>query len=386
MTTDVYAPPRSRTLRQAYGFDDVALAPAAVNIDPADIDLSMQIGPFRLTMPVIASAMDAVVDPAFAVAFGELGGLAVLNLEGLQTRYEDAHAALEEVADTLQENATASLQRLYQEPIKGHLVEARISEIKRGGVIAAASVTPQAAESLAPMAIEAGVDVLVVQSTVATARFESSKGRALDLASFCERMRVPIIAGNCVGYQAAMELFECGIAGLLVGVGPGSACTSRQVLGVGVPQITATMDVAAARDDFEARTGRYVPVITDGGMRLGSDICKAIAAGADAVMIGSPLAQTREAPGRGFHWGMATGHAELPRGVRIEVGVTCSLQQLLFGPSTRSDGTNNLVGALRLAMSMCGARTIHEMHQAELIVAPAVKTEGKLYQMRDALQ
>jgi IMP dehydrogenase len=383
MPTEVITP--VRTLRQAYGFDDVALAPSAVNIDPADVDLSVQIGSFQLSTPVLASAMDAVVDPAFAIAFGKLGGLAVLNLEGLQTRFDDAHDALEAVAEASQEEATAVLQRLYHEPIKGHLVEARISEIKRGGQLAAASVTPQAAEGLAPMAIEAGVDVLVVQSTVATARFLSSTGRALDLGSFCQRVPVPVLAGNCVGYQAAIELFECGIAGLLVGVGPGSACTSRQVLGVGVPQITATLDVAAARDDFEQRTGRYVPVITDGGMRLGSDVSKAIAAGADAVMIGSPLAQTREAPGGGFHWGMATGHAELPRGVRIEVGVTSSLQHLLFGPSTRSDGTRNLIGALRLAMSMCGARTIREMHQAELIVAPAVKTEGKLYQMAAGL-
>ncbi|HVA26343.1 MAG TPA: GuaB3 family IMP dehydrogenase-related protein [Chloroflexota bacterium] len=383
MPVDVITP--IRTLRQAYGFDDVALAPSAVNIDPADVDLSVQIGAFHLSTPVLASAMDAVVDPAFAIAFGKLGGLAVLNLEGLQTRFDDAHDALEAVAEASQEEATAVLQRLYHEPIKGHLVEARISEIKRAGQIAAASVTPQAAEGLAPMAIEAGVDLLVVQSTVATARFLSSTGRALDLSGFCQRVPVPVLAGNCVGYQAASELFECGIAGLLIGVGPGSACTSRQVLGVGVPQITATLDVAGARDDFERRTGRYVPIITDGGMRLGSDVSKAIAAGADAVMIGSPLAQTREAPGRGFHWGMATGHAELPRGVRIEVGVTSSLQHLLFGPSTRSDGTRNLVGALRLAMSMCGARTIREMHQAELIVAPAVKTEGKLYQMAAGL-
>jgi IMP dehydrogenase len=380
---DVIAP--SRTLRQAFGFDDVALAPSAVAIDPADVDLTVQIGPFQLATPVLASAMDAVVDPGFAVAFGKLGGLAVLNLEGLQTRFDDAHQALEQVAEASQEEATAVLQQLYHEPIKGHLVEARISEIKRAGQLAAASVTPQAAEGLAPMAIEAGVDVLVVQSTVATARFLSSTGRALDLAGFCSRVPVPVLAGNCVGWQAAMELFECGIAGLLVGVGPGSACTSRQVLGVGVPQITATLDVAAARDEYERRTGRYVPIVTDGGMRLGSDVSKAIAAGADAVMIGSPLAATREAPGRGFHWGMATGHAELPRGVRIEVGVTSSLQHLLFGPSTRSDGTRNLVGALRLAMSMCGARTIREMHQAELIVAPAVKTEGKLYQMAAGL-
>jgi IMP dehydrogenase len=378
VTTDVYIP--SRTLRQAYGFDDVALAPAAVNIDPADVDLSVSIGNYELRMPVLASAMDAVVDPAFAIAFGKLGGLAVLNLEGLQTRFDNADEALEAVADASSEEATAVLQRLYQEPIKGHLVEARISEVKRAGQIAAASVTPQAAEGLAPMAIEAGIDLLVVQSTVATARFESSSGRALDLGGFCRRMSVPVLAGNSVGYGAALELFDCGIAGLLVGVGPGSACTSRQVLGVGVPQITATLDVAAARDDYAQRTGRYVPIITDGGMRLGSDVAKAVAAGADAVMIGSPLAQTREAPGRGFHWGMATGHAELPRGVRIEVGVTCSLQQLLFGPSTRSDGTRNLVGALRLAMSMCGARTVRDMHRADLIVAPAMKTEGKVYQ------
>ncbi|MBV8086943.1 MAG: GuaB3 family IMP dehydrogenase-related protein [Chloroflexi bacterium] len=377
--------PTTRVLRHAYGFDDVALAPSALNIDPADVDLSLMIGPYEMRMPVLASAMDAVVDPSFAIAFGKLGGLAVLNLEGLQTRFENASAALEEVADASSEEATAVLQRLYHEPIKGHLVEARIAEIKRGGQLAAASVTPQAAEGLAPMAIEAGVDVLVVQSTVATARYESSAGRALDLAGFCSRMRVPVLAGNTVGYQASMELFNCGIEGILVGVGPGSACTSRQVLGVGVPQITATLDVAAARDDFYRRSGRYIPVITDGGMRLGSDVSKAIAAGADAVMIGSPLAQTREAPGRGFHWGMATGHAELPRGVRIEVGVTCSLQQLLFGPSTRSDGTRNLVGALRLAMAMCGAHNVREMHQAELIVAPAMKTEGKGYQLDQGL-
>jgi len=383
MSTEIRS--STRGLRQAYGFDDVALAPAALSIDPADVDLSISLGPFELTTPVLASAMDAVVDPSFAIAFGKLGGLAVLNLEGLQTRFENATEALEEVADASQEEATTVLQRLYHEPIKGHLVEARIAEVKRAGQLAAASVTPQSAEGLAPMAIEAGVDVLVVQSTVATARYSSSAGRALDLAGFCQRMPLPVLAGNTVGYQASMELFECGVAGLLVGVGPGSACTSRQVLGVGVPQITATLDVAAARDDFYGRTGRYVPIVTDGGMRLGSDVAKAVAAGADAVMIGSPLAQTREAPGRGFHWGMATGHAELPRGVRIEVGVTCSLQQLLFGPSTRSDGTRNLVGALRLAMSMCGARTIREMHGAELLVAPALKTEGKGYQIAQSL-
>jgi IMP dehydrogenase len=382
-TADLHVSGSAR-LRPAYGFDDVALVPGSLTIDPEDVDLSWQIGRYRFALPVLAAAMDGVVDPAFAIALGRLGGLAVLNLEGLQTRYEDPSEPLAAIAEAPAERATELLQELYRPPVRPDLIRRRIQQIKEGGVVAAASATPANAAEYGRIAVDAGVDIFVVQSTVTSARHRSRAGGYLSLRDFCRWMPVPVIVGNCVSYSAALELMETGIAGLLVGVGPGAACTSREVLGVGVPQVTATMECAAARRDFRARTGRYVPVITDGGMRTGGDIAKAVAAGADAVMLGSPFAQTVEAPGRGHHWGMATPHAALPRGTRIRVGVQCTLEQLLFGPTSRTDGTQNLMGALRTSMGMCGAANIGEMHAVDMVIAPSIKTEGKLWQLARA--
>ncbi|HZU04735.1 MAG TPA: GuaB3 family IMP dehydrogenase-related protein [Chloroflexota bacterium] len=382
-TADLHVSGSAR-LRPAYGFDDVALVPGSLTIDPEDVDLSWQIGRYRFALPVLAAAMDGVVDPAFAIALGRLGGLAVLNLEGLQTRYEDPSEPLAAIAEAPAERATELLQELYRPPVRPDLIRRRIQQIKEGGVVAAASATPANAAEYGRIAVDAGVDIFVVQSTVTSARHRSRAGGYLSLRDFCRWMPVPVIVGNCVSYSAALELMETGIAGLLVGVGPGAACTSREVLGVGVPQVTATMECAAARRDFRARTGRYVPIITDGGMRTGGDIAKAVAAGADAVMLGSPFAQTVEAPGRGHHWGMATPHAALPRGTRIRVGVQCTLEQLLFGPTSRTDGTQNLMGALRTSMGMCGAANIGEMHAVDMVIAPSIKTEGKIWQLARA--
>jgi IMP dehydrogenase len=328
--------------------------------------------------------MDGVVDPAFAVALGRLGGLAVLNLEGIQTRYEHPDEVLEEIAQAPPDEVTGLMQRLYQAPLRDELIGRRIGEITAGGVLAAASATPANAERLAGLAVEAGVGVFVVQSTVSTARFTSTAGPHLSFARFCRDVRVPVVVGNCVSYAAASELMETGISGLLVGVGPGAACTSREVLGIGVPQVTATLDCAAARDAFYRRTGRYVPIVTDGGMRTGGDVCKAFASGADAVMLGSPFAQCAEAPGRGHHWGMATPHGALPRGTRIKVGQRTTVERLLCGPTSRSDGTENLIGALKTCMGVVGASHLREMHAAELVVAPAIKTEGKAWQLSGA--
>jgi IMP dehydrogenase len=378
--------PRTSRLRPAYGFDDVALVPGVETLHPDDVDLSWSLGGHHFAIPFIASAMDGVVDVAFAVALGKLGGLAVLNLEGLQTRYERPDEPLAEIASAPRESATELMQRLYQAPIRDELVARRVQEIKAAGVVAAVSATPSLAERLGPLAADAGSDIFVVQSTVTSRRFRSHDGAPpLDFAEFCARMRIPVVVGNCVGFAAALELMETGIAGLLVGVGPGAACTSREVLGIGVPQVTATLDCAAARDAFYVRTGRYVPIVTDGGMRTGGDVCKAFASGADAVMIGSPFAQTVEAPGRGNHWGMATPHAGLPRGTRIRVGVNGSLEQILFGPTSLTNGTQNLVGALRTCMGVCGAATLPDMHQVEMVIAPAIKTEGKSWQLAGAL-
>ncbi|MCL5960262.1 MAG: GuaB3 family IMP dehydrogenase-related protein [Chloroflexi bacterium] len=374
----------TRTLRRAYGFDEVALVPGAVSVNPEDVDLSWRIGELTFPVPLVASAMDAVVDPQMAVSFSKLGGLAVVNLEGLQTRYESPSEPLYAIASASPQEATAVIQQAYQSPIKPHLIAERIQEIKHGGGIAAISCTPVNAERFGPIAVEAGADMFVVASTVTTARHVSRSKQELSFERFCSSMSIPVMVGNCVSYQAAIELMRTGIHALLIGVGPGAACTSREVLGVGVPQVTATMDCAAARDDFYQETGRYVPIITDGGMRTGGDICKALAAGADAVMLGSPLAQSQEAPGRGYHWGMATPHPGLPRGTRIRVGVSGSLQQILFGPTSRTDGTHNLVGAMRTCMGVCGASSIKEMHSTEIIVAPAIATEGKIWQLTGA--
>jgi IMP dehydrogenase len=383
---DLPEAPRPRRLRPAYGFDDVAIVPGVETLHPDDVDLSWSIGPLRMDIPIVASAMDGVVDVGFAVALSKLGGLGVLNLEGLQTRYERPDEPLSEIASASKDTATELMQQLYQAPIRDELVARRVQEIKRAGGVAAVSSTPSLADRLGPVAVEAGVDIFVVQSTVTSRRFRSHTGAPpLDFARFCGQLRVPVVVGNCVGFNAALELMETGIAGLLVGVGPGAACTSREVLGIGVPQVTATLDCAAARDAFYARTGQYVPILTDGGMRTGGDVCKAFASGADAVMIGSPFAQASEAPGRGHHWGMATPHAGLPRGTRIKVGVNGSLQQILFGPTSLTNGTQNLVGALRTCMGVCGAATIGEMHRVEMVIAPAIKTEGKSWQLAGAL-
>jgi len=371
-----------RRLRPAYGFDDLAIVPGVETLHPDDVDLSWQLADHTFQIPFIASAMDGVVDVPFAIALGRLGGLAVINLEGLQTRYERPEEPLAEIAAAPRETVTELMQRLYQAPIRDELVARRVQEIKAAGVPAAVSSTPALAERLGRVAASAGVDVFVVQSTVTSRRFRSTSGvQSLDFSRFCRTLGVPVVVGNCVGFSAALELMETGISGLLVGVGPGAACTSREVLGIGVPQVTATLDCAAARDTYYRRTGRYVPVVTDGGMRTGGDVCKAIASGADAVMIGSPFAQAEEAPGKGHHWGMATPHAGLPRGTRIRVGVRGSMQQILFGPTSLTDGTQNLVGALRTCMGVVGAETLRDMHAAEMVIAPAIKTEGKSWQL-----
>ncbi|MCY3918588.1 MAG: GuaB3 family IMP dehydrogenase-related protein [Chloroflexi bacterium] len=371
-----------KQLRQAYGYDDVAIVPGEITVNPELVDISTTIAGVRLDVPILASAMDAVVDPHFAIELGRRGGLAVLNLEGLQCRFEDPDDVLARVAASDQEGATAILQEAYTTPIRPELVAARIQQIVDGGVPAAVSVTPPNTKRLAPIIRDAGADILVVQSTVTTARHESRSLKGLILRDLVAELGIPVLVGNTVGYRAALELMAEGIAGLLVGVGPGAACTSREVLGIGVPQVTATIDCAAARDEFERRTGRRVPIITDGGIRTGGDVCKSFAAGADAVMIGSPFAGTQEAPGRGYHWGMATPHAELPRGVRVHVGRHTSLERLLHGPTSRTDGTENLAGALRTSMGSVGARNLVEMQRTEMIIAPAIKTEGKIYQQR----
>lgn len=370
-------------LRHAYGFDDVALVPGTLTVDPEEIDLSWKLGPHKLGLPILASAMDGVVDASFAISLGKAGGLAVLNLEGLQTRYDRPEEQLAQIAEAPASEVTALLQQLYRAPMRDDLVAARIAEIKAAGVLAAVSSTPANAAHLGRVAAAAGADIFVVQSTVSTVRYRT-RGQALDLARLCAEMPIPVVVGNCVSFAAALELLQTGISGLLVGVGPGAACTSREVLGVGVPQVTATIDCSEARDYFYRETGRYVPIITDGGMRTGGDINKALASGADAVMLGSPFAQTAEAPGHGHHWGMATPHGALPRGTRIRVGISGTLEQVLFGPTSRTDGTQNLVGAIRTCMGVCGATTISEMHDVEMVIAPSIKTEGKLWQLAGA--
>ena len=373
--------PLFKELRRAYGFDEVAIVPGEVTINPNMATTDFTIRDHVFDIPVMASAMDAVVSPAFATTMHQAGGLAVLNLEGVYTRYDDPFVVLEEIISAPQEEATALLQRAYSEPVKEELVGRCVKQVKKSGATCATSVTPQNTKRLSPMAVEAGADIVVVQSTVTTARHMSQSYRGLIFSELCHLLKVPILVGNCVSYGAAMELMETGIDGILVGVGPGAACTTREVVGVGVPQVTATMECASAREEYFRRTGRYVAVITDGGIRTGGDLCKSIASGADAVMLGTPLAQSEQAPGGGFNWGMANSHSELPRGTRIKVGTKGPLNTILFGPTSVTDGTQNLAGALRVSMGMCGAYTIRDFHKAEMIVAPSVKTEGKQFQM-----
>ncbi|MGD0650208.1 MAG: GuaB3 family IMP dehydrogenase-related protein [Verrucomicrobiia bacterium] len=378
---------RNRKARVTYGFDDIALVPGDMTINSNEVDTSFQLdskdssrGPHKIRVPILASAMDGVVDVRFAIEMGKLGGVAVLNLEGVQTRYKSPEEVLDKIVNASKEEATHLLQRIYTEPIQEDLIAARIKEIKDAGVLAAVSSIPQRAERFGAIAQEAGADIFVVQSTVSTVRHISSEYKTLDLASFCRRMRIPVIIGNCVTYSVTVELMQSGPAAVLVGVGPGAACTTRGVLGLGVPQVTATVDCAAARDYYLKQSGRYIPIITDGGMSKGGDICKAFACGADAVMIGSAFARAKEAPGKGYHWGMATPHANLPRGTRIRVGVTGSLKQILFGPADLDDGSQNLMGALATCMGSIGKRTIREFQETEIIIAPAIKTEGKVFQ------
>jgi IMP dehydrogenase len=370
-----------KELRPAYGFDEVAIVPGDVTVNPELTDVHFSIGNFAFDHPIIAAALDAVVTPGFAVEMSRRGGLAVMNLEGVLCRHDDLDAAISRIVDSAQEDSAAAIQELTAAPIKDELVGRRVREIKDAGGFAAVSCTPAMTKRLAPIAVDAGCDIFVVQSTVTTARHISRSERGLIFEELIHNIRVPVLVGNTVGFAATKELMETGVAGVLVGVGPGAICTSREVLGIGVPQITATIDCAAARDAYYRETGRYVPIITDGGMRNGGDVCKALAAGADAVMLGTAFARTEEAPAKGFAWGMSTGHAALPRGVRIHPGVDTTLDRLLFGPTSRTNGSENLVGAIQTCMGVCGAETLTEFHNAELIVAPSIKTEGKVYQL-----
>ena len=373
--------PQFKELRRAYGFDEVAIVPGEVTINPEMTSTDFSIDGIDLSIPVLASAMDAVVSPEFAVRMSELGGLGVMNLEGVQTRYDGPAEVLDRIVSSPQEEVTALLQELYAAPVRKDLVGARVQEMKKNGAKCAVSVTPANTKRLAPLAAEAGADVVVVQSTVTTTRHISKSVRGLRFPELLEMVNVPVLVGNCVSYDVALALMETGIHGVLVGVGPGAACTTREVTGVGVPQVTATMDCAAAREEHYRRTGRYVPIITDGGIRTGGDLCKTFACGADAVMLGTPLAQAEEAPASGYNWGMATPHPALPRGTRVKVGAKGSLEQILFGPTSLTDGTQNLIGALRVCMGTVGALTIRDMHKAEVVIAPSTKTEGKHHQL-----
>jgi IMP dehydrogenase len=373
--------PDFRVLRHAYGFDEVAIVPGDVTINPDQTDVGFNIGSHNFEIPIIASAMDAVTNPSFAVAMSKAGGLAVLNLEGVQTRYDDPAEVLAQIAATPDKEVTALMQKIYAQPIREELIARRIRTIKAGGGVCAVSVTPANTKRFLSAIVDAGADILVVASTVTSARHISKSTHGLVFSELCRSVTIPVVVGNCVSYAACLSLMRTGIAAVLVGVGPGAACTSREVLGIGVPQITATMDCALARDDYARESGRYVPIITDGGFRKGGDVCKAIAAGADAVMIGSLFAQSQEAPGHGYHWGMAHPHAALPRGTRIKVGTNSTLEQILFGPTAVTHGSQNLVGALRTCMGVCGAADIKEMHGVEMVIAPSIVTEGKFWQM-----
>ena len=370
-----------RKARRCYGFDEIALVPGRFTINPQEVDASWKIGGKKYTVPILAAAMDGVVDVKFAIAMGKMGGIAVLNLEGVQTRYENPEEVLDQIAKATPEEATHLVQGIYEEPIKENLISRRIEEIKKAKVPAVVSTIPQRAERFGRIAEEAGVDIFIVQSTVTTVKHVSRKYKVLDFSKFCKSMKVPVVIGNCVTYEVALELMDTGCSALLVGIGPGAACTTRGVLGIGVPQVTATVDCAAARNFYYKKKKRYIPIITDGGMSSGGDICKAFACGADAVMVGSAFARSKEAPGRGFHWGMATPHANLPRGTRIRVGVTGSLEEILFGPARVDDGSQNLMGALQTSMGNIGAKDISQMHKSEIIIAPSIQTEGKVFQV-----
>lgn len=372
---------RGKTARRAYGIDEIALVPGVRTLDPSLADTRWSLGNIEREIPIIASAMDGVVDTKMAVLLSELGALGVLNLEGIQTRYEDPNPILDRITAVGKAEFVGLMQELYAEPIKPQLIELRIQEIQEKGGIAAVSLTPAGAVKYGAIVAQAAADILFVQATVvSTAHLSPEAITPLDLVQLCQEMPIPVVLGNCVTYEVALNLMKTGAVGVLVGIGPGAACTSRGVLGVGVPQATAVADCAAARDDFFQDTGKYVPVIADGGIITGGDICKCIACGADAVMIGSPIARSVEAPGRGFHWGMATPSPVLPRGTRISVGSTGTIAEILVGPAKLDDGTHNLLGALKTSMGTLGAKNLKEMQQVEVVIAPSLLTEGKVYQ------
>ncbi len=371
--------------RRAYGFDDVAIVPSRRTRDPEDCDISWEIDAFRFELPLMASAMDGVVSPATAIAIGQLGGVGVLNLEGLWTRYDDPEPLLDEIASLDTEKATLRMQEIYAEPIQEELVSRRIAEIKAAGVTSCASVTPQRTPQLTKAILEAELDLLVIQGTVVSADHVSRTVEPLNLKRFVRELEIPVIVGGCASYKGALQLMRTGAVGILVGVGPGHACTTRAVLGIGVPQATAIADAAGARMRHLDETGVYVHVIADGGMSTGGDIAKAIACGADAVMIASPLAAAHEAPGRGYHWGMATFHPTLPRGARVRTTTRGSLKEILTGPAHENDGRLNLFGALKTSMATCGYETVKEFQKAEVMVAPALQTEGKSLQIAQSI-
>ena len=369
-----------KTGRRAWGFDDIAIVPSRRTRDPDDVDISWQIDAYRFPLPMLAAGMDSAVSPETAVAIGRLGGLGVLNLEGLWTRYEDPTPAFEEIASLPAEKATRRMQEIYLEPIKPDLIGQRIKEMKAAGITTAGSLTPQRVRDYAPLTVKAGLDVLVIQGTVVSAEHVSTRTEPLDLKRFIAEFDLPVIVGGCASFSTALHLMRTGAIGVLVGVGPGTACTTRGVLGVGVPQATAIADAAGARIRYLDEAGRYVHVIADGGMRTGGDIAKAIACGADAVMLGSPIAAATEAPGRGYHWGMATFHPTLPRGARVQVGELGSLEEIMVGPAHENDGRRNLFGALRMSMATTGYADLKAFQKAEVMVAPALRTEGKSLQ------
>ncbi|MBR8828946.1 MAG: GuaB3 family IMP dehydrogenase-related protein [Gomphosphaeria aponina SAG 52.96 = DSM 107014] len=377
---------RGKTVRRAYGIDEIALVPGVRTLDPSLADTHWEIGSIKREIPIIASAMDSVVDVRMAVLLAELGAMGVLNLEGIQTRYGECEPILDKIISVGKSEFVGLMQELYAEPIKPELIQERIGEIKKQGGIAAVSLTPAGAVRFGETVANAGADLLFIQATVvSTAHLSPKSVSPLNLAQFCQEMPMPVVLGNCVTYEVALNLMQAGAAAILVGIGPGAACTSRGVLGVGIPQATAVVDCAAARADFAAETGKYVPVIADGGIITGGDICKCLACGADAVMIGSPIARAKEAPGRDYHWGMATPSPVLPRGTRINVGTTGTLKEILIGPAKLDDGTHNLLGALKTSMGTLGAKNIQEMQQVEIVIAPSLLTEGKVYQKAQQL-
>jgi IMP dehydrogenase len=366
--------------RRAWGFDDIAIVPSRRTRDPDDVDITWEVDAFSFPLPMLASAMDSAVSPATAVAIGKLGGLGVLNLEGLWTRYEDPEPMFEEIASLTSEKATRRMQEIYLEPVNPDLIGQRITDMKRQGITTAASLTPQKVAEYAPLTVKAGLDILIIQGTVVSAEHVSTRAEPLNLKEFIAGFDLPVIVGGCASFSTALHLMRTGAIGVLVGVGPGAACTTRGVLGVGVPQATAIADAAGARIRYLDEVGRYVHVIADGGMRTGGDIAKAIACGADAVMLGSPIAAASEAPGHGMHWGMATFHPSLPRGARVEVGELGTLEEILVGPAHENDGRRNLFGALRVSMATTGYGDLKEFQKAEVMVAPSLRTEGKALQ------